>query len=219
MRVDPDRYQRMASGFTRWWRERRRVRAIHAARAAPRSQTLVAAAHALPERPRILLLKLDHIGDLVLAMRAMLRIRKAWPDAHITLVCGPWNVALARQLGLFDRIIAYRFLFRRPPRRASSRVGSACRIRGSRPRRTVRSGDRHAIRPGYASVARRDRRQVPRRIFRAQSENGAEPGASDNGASLPRRPTAAADPRRDTAHHARVRGRRGVWPTADAPHP
>jgi ADP-heptose:LPS heptosyltransferase len=85
------------------------VRAIRAARAAPESQTLVAAAHALPERPRILLLKLDHIGDMVLAMRAMLRIRKAWTDAHITLVCGPWNVELARQLGLFDRIIAYRF--------------------------------------------------------------------------------------------------------------
>ena len=27
----------------------------------------------------------------------------------MTLVCGPWNVELARQLGLFDRIIAYRF--------------------------------------------------------------------------------------------------------------
>ena len=75
----------------------------------PGVQTLVAAAHALAERPRILLLKLDHIGDLVLAMRAMLQIRKAWPDAHITLVCGPWNVELARQFGLFDRIIAYRF--------------------------------------------------------------------------------------------------------------
>ena len=46
---------------------------------------------------------------MVLAMRAMLRIREAWPDAHITLVCGPWNVALTRQLGLFDRIVAYRF--------------------------------------------------------------------------------------------------------------
>ncbi len=90
------------------------MRAIRSARAAPQSQTLVAAAHELPERPRILLLKLDHIGDLVLAMRAMLLVRKAWPDAHLTLVCGPWNVELARQLGLFDRIIAYRF-FSEPP--------------------------------------------------------------------------------------------------------
>ena len=69
----------------------------------------------LPERPRILLLKLDHIGDMVLAMRAMLLVRKAWPDAHITLVCGPWNVALARQLGLFDSIIAYRFFSEAAP--------------------------------------------------------------------------------------------------------
>ncbi len=115
----------MANAFTRWWRERRRVRAIRAARAAPQSQTLVAAAQTLPERPRILLLKLDHIGDMVLAMRAMLQIRKAWPDAHITLVCGPWNVALARQLGLFDRIVAYRFFFPKPPptRKQRRRIG------------------------------------------------------------------------------------------------
>jgi ADP-heptose:LPS heptosyltransferase len=85
------------------------VRAIRSARAAPKSQNLIAAAHTLPERPRILLLKLDHIGDLVLAMRAMLQIRKAWPDAQMTLVCGPWNVELARQLGVFDRIVAYDF--------------------------------------------------------------------------------------------------------------
>lgn len=85
------------------------MRAIRSASAAPTSETLVADAQTLPERPRILILKLDHIGDMVLAMRALSRIRKAWPDAHMTLVCGPWNVELARQLGLFDSIIAYRF--------------------------------------------------------------------------------------------------------------
>lgn len=105
----------MATGFTRWWRERRRVRAIRFARAASKNQHLIAAAQTLPDRPRILLLKLDHIGDLVLAMRAMLQIRKAWPDAHMTLVCGPWSVDLARQLGAFDRIVAYRFFPEAPP--------------------------------------------------------------------------------------------------------
>jgi ADP-heptose:LPS heptosyltransferase len=99
------------------------VRAVRAARAAT-TQTLVAGARTLAERPRILLLKLDHIGDMVLAMRAMSRIREAWPDAHITLVCGPWNVALARQFRLFDHIIGYRFFSELPetPRDAQAAV-------------------------------------------------------------------------------------------------
>jgi ADP-heptose:LPS heptosyltransferase len=99
----------MASGFTRWWKERRRVNAIRSARAAARSQHLTATDRTLGPQPRILILKLDHIGDFVLAMRAMLQLRQAWPNAHMTLVCGPWNVGTAQRLGVFDRILAYDF--------------------------------------------------------------------------------------------------------------
>ncbi|AYJ87115.1 glycosyltransferase family 9 protein [Sphingomonas paeninsulae] len=62
----------------------------------------------LPIR-RILLLKLDHIGDFFVSVRAMVMLRDAWPDAFITLVCGPWNVQLAKQLNIFDEIRAYSF--------------------------------------------------------------------------------------------------------------
>jgi ADP-heptose:LPS heptosyltransferase len=58
---------------------------------------------------RILILKLDHIGDLLLSIRAFSLLREAWPDAHLTLVCGPWNVKLASQFGLFDEIHCYNF--------------------------------------------------------------------------------------------------------------
>ena len=58
---------------------------------------------------RILILKLDHIGDLVLSIRALSLLREAWPDLHLTLVCGPWNVKLASQLELFDEIHSYNF--------------------------------------------------------------------------------------------------------------
>ena len=58
---------------------------------------------------RILILKLDHIGDFFVGVRPMVMLRQAWPDAHITLVCGPWNASLAKQLGIFDQIVAYRF--------------------------------------------------------------------------------------------------------------
>jgi heptosyltransferase III len=61
----------------------------------------------LPTRPRILVLKLDHIGDLVLAQPALRRLQEAFPDASFTLACGPWNVALAEVSGGFDRIVAF----------------------------------------------------------------------------------------------------------------
>ena len=80
--------------------------------AQPKSEVLVVSTPPLPERPRILLLKLDHIGDLVLAMPGS-AVRKAWPDGRVTLVCGPWNVELARQLGYVRRIEYYHF-FQRP---------------------------------------------------------------------------------------------------------
>ncbi len=62
-----------------------------------------------PENPRVLLLKVDHIGDFVTALEAFARLRAAWPKALITLVCGSWNSELARSTGLFDRIVAFDF--------------------------------------------------------------------------------------------------------------
>ena len=61
----------------------------------------------LPERPRILVLKLDHIGDFVVAQPALRQLREAFPDAVFTLVCGPWNVALAEAWGGFEQIVAF----------------------------------------------------------------------------------------------------------------
>jgi heptosyltransferase-2 len=55
---------------------------------------------------RILLIKADHIGDLILGLDALIEYRKAFPEAHLTLACGPWNVTLAQSLGLFDSVHA-----------------------------------------------------------------------------------------------------------------
>ncbi|HVZ10615.1 glycosyltransferase family 9 protein [Rhodopila sp.] len=62
---------------------------------------------ALPPAPRILLLKLDHIGDLAVALPAFRRLRAGFPDARITLACGPWNTGLAAAVGLFDRVVGF----------------------------------------------------------------------------------------------------------------
>ena len=62
-----------------------------------------------PRRPRILVLKLDHRGDFLIGLPALERLRAVFPDGHLTLVCGSWNVATARDLAVADDIRAYDF--------------------------------------------------------------------------------------------------------------
>lgn len=94
-----------------WRRARRKNRAIilDSAKEPTRGTDVIAAARNFPQAPRILILKLDYIGDLVLAMQPIAELRRTWPQAAITLVCGPWNVDLAKQAKLFDRIVPYAF--------------------------------------------------------------------------------------------------------------
>jgi ADP-heptose:LPS heptosyltransferase/glycosyltransferase involved in cell wall biosynthesis len=61
------------------------------------------------DKPHILLLKLDHIGDFVMTLDAFRLIRGTWPNAEITLVCGPWNTSIAEQSGLFDSVLSCNF--------------------------------------------------------------------------------------------------------------
>jgi hypothetical protein len=56
---------------------------------------------------RIVILKLDHLGDLIMGTPALQRARSYFPNAWIDLVVGSWNVDLARDLGIADRVIAF----------------------------------------------------------------------------------------------------------------
>ena len=48
------------------------------------------------DRPRrILLLRLERIGDLLMALGAIRAARQAWPEAEIDLVVGSWNLPIA----------------------------------------------------------------------------------------------------------------------------
>jgi ADP-heptose:LPS heptosyltransferase len=67
----------------------------------------------LPPRPRILVLKLDHIGDFVLSLAAFEALRAGFADAELTLVCGRGAVDWAQALGWFARVVAFDFF---PPR-------------------------------------------------------------------------------------------------------
>jgi ADP-heptose:LPS heptosyltransferase len=87
----------------------------------PRERALVAAAdHVLraaahaarpfrrragPGSPRrILLLRLERIGDLIMALPAIADVRALAPDATIDLAVGSWNAALARAVPAVDAV-------------------------------------------------------------------------------------------------------------------
>ncbi len=87
----------------------------------PRERALVAAADRLlqaaavaarpfrrrsrPAAPqRILLLRIERIGDLVMALPAIADVRALAPEATIDLVVGSWNAGLARAIPSVDRV-------------------------------------------------------------------------------------------------------------------
>jgi ADP-heptose:LPS heptosyltransferase len=56
---------------------------------------------------RILVLKLDHLGDFIIGVPAMRTLRELFADDHVTLICGSWNLAAARDSGVADEVVAY----------------------------------------------------------------------------------------------------------------
>ena len=57
----------------------------------------------------ILLIKLDHLGDFLLAIPAIAKLRANYPQANIDILVGSWCVDLAKSLQVFDRIYTYDF--------------------------------------------------------------------------------------------------------------
>ena len=70
------------------------------------SRTRVEAA-VRPPGQRVLILKLDHLGDFIMGMATLQRARTVFAEAEITLVVGSWNLDMARALGIADRIIPF----------------------------------------------------------------------------------------------------------------
>jgi SAM-dependent methyltransferase len=55
----------------------------------------------------IIAFKMDHLGDFLLATPALENLRRAFPEAELTFVCGDWNEKAARDLGIFNEIIPF----------------------------------------------------------------------------------------------------------------
>ncbi len=66
---------------------------------------------------RILLIRPDHIGDLLFATPALRVLRKACPDAHVAAMVGPWGTAVVENNPNLDEIIVCEFpAFSRKPK-------------------------------------------------------------------------------------------------------
>ena len=60
-----------------------------------------------PASQKILIMKLDHLGDFIMAIPALRKARAAFADAEITLVVGSWNLDVARRLGVADHVLGF----------------------------------------------------------------------------------------------------------------
>jgi ADP-heptose:LPS heptosyltransferase len=78
------------------------------------------AAPAIPlgPAPRVLVLRLDHLGDVLFATPALRALRAGLPGAHVTLAVGPWAAPLVAAGELVDAVHVFAApWFARPPRR------------------------------------------------------------------------------------------------------
>ena len=70
------------------------------------ARTRIEAARRKPSR-RVLILKLDHLGDFIIGLPALEKARATFADAEITLVVGSWNLDAARDMGVADHVLAF----------------------------------------------------------------------------------------------------------------
>ena len=54
---------------------------------------------------RILMTRTDRIGDLVLSTAAIATVRRSFPDAHITMVCSPYNRVVMERNSDVDELV------------------------------------------------------------------------------------------------------------------
>jgi ADP-heptose:LPS heptosyltransferase len=65
------------------------------------------------EIKRILVVKLDHLGDFLTSVPALQRLRELFPHAHVTMLCCKAVGDFARAMGAVDAFIAFEFFHAR----------------------------------------------------------------------------------------------------------
>jgi ADP-heptose:LPS heptosyltransferase/glycosyltransferase involved in cell wall biosynthesis len=67
---------------------------------------------------KILVTKLDHLGDFILSIPALAKLRAKYPDAVIDIIVGSWNAEISRELNLFRNIHSFDFFKRKSSEKA-----------------------------------------------------------------------------------------------------
>ena len=76
----------------------------------PRALAAARQAHtSVPTAPRILLIRPDHLGDLVLTTPILNAIKQHAPGAHITMMVGPWSSEIVARHPAIDRLVVVPF--------------------------------------------------------------------------------------------------------------
>lgn len=72
----------------------------------------------LPATPRILLIRPDHLGDMVLTTPVLDALKTRIPQAHITMMVGPWSSEIVARHPAIDRLLLCPFPgFQRAPQK------------------------------------------------------------------------------------------------------
>lgn len=66
--------------------------------------------YSLNRRLKIIVIKLDHLGDFIVSIPALSKLREKFKEADIDIIVGEWNVQLANRLKYFRNIYSYNFL-------------------------------------------------------------------------------------------------------------
>ncbi len=61
------------------------------------------------QKMKILVVKLDHMGDLLLAIPALMRLSDKFHNPEIDIILGEWNVSLAEKIGIFKNVYIFNF--------------------------------------------------------------------------------------------------------------
>jgi ADP-heptose:LPS heptosyltransferase len=89
------------------WRQRLRLSMLRlAARWAPMD-----ARSGVPSDPprSVLLVRPDHLGDVLFTVPALRHLRRTWPEARLTMLVGPWSRAVADGIPYLDEVITCSF--------------------------------------------------------------------------------------------------------------
>src|SRR5215470_11362356 len=61
------------------------------------------------DTPRILLIRPDHLGDMLLVTPILQAIKERIPNAHITMMVGPWSAEIVERHPAIDNLVTCPF--------------------------------------------------------------------------------------------------------------